>query len=108
MGHVLADITIMFDIRHLQISYNTPCLPPNFCITFVFHFSWVLQPSQEKLKTMFMQRFFFVERRGAGAGEGQARCIVGDLQVSNDNLRSGPILSYVLPLSFRFALPAGV
>ena len=108
VGHVLADITIMFDIRHLQISYNTPCLPPNFCITFVFHFSWVLQPSQEKLKTMFMQRYFFLERRGAGAGEGQARCIVGDLQVSNDNLRSGPILSYVLPLSFRFALPAGV
>ena len=27
--------------------------PAKFCITFVFHFSWVLQPSQEKLKTMF-------------------------------------------------------
>ena len=106
--NVLADMAIMPDIRHLQISYNTPCLSPNFCITFVFHFSWVLQPSQEKLKTMFMQRFFFLERGGAGAGEGQARCFVGDLQVSNDNLRSGPILSYVLPLSFRFALPAGV
>ena len=27
--------------------------PPIFCITFVFHFSWVLQPtSQEKLRTM--------------------------------------------------------
>ena len=26
-------------------------------ITFVFHFSWVLQPSQEKLKTMLMQNF---------------------------------------------------
>ena len=26
-----------------------------FCITFVFHFSWVLQPTQEKLKTMLMQ-----------------------------------------------------
>ena len=108
--NVLADMAIMLDIRHLQISYNTPCLPPppKFSITFVFHFSWVLQPSQEKLKTMFMQRFFFLERGGAGTGEGQARCIVGDLQVSNDNLRSGPILSYVLPLSFRFALPAGV
>ena len=28
--------------------------PPKFCITFVFHFSWVLQPSQEKLKTMHL------------------------------------------------------
>ena len=26
-------------------------------ITFVFHFSWVLQPCQEKLKTMLMQNF---------------------------------------------------
>ena len=52
--NVLADMAIMLDIRHLQISYNTPCLPPpppKFSITFVFHFSWVLQPSQEKLKT---------------------------------------------------------
>ena len=31
--------------------------PPKFCITFVFHFSWVLQLSQEKLKTMLMQIF---------------------------------------------------
>ena len=30
---------------------------PKFCITFVFHFSWVLQPSEEKLKTMLMQNF---------------------------------------------------
>ena len=28
-----------------------------FCITFVFHSSSVLQPSQEKLKTMLMQNF---------------------------------------------------
>ena len=31
--------------------------PPKFCITFVFPFSWVLQPFQEKLKTMLMQNF---------------------------------------------------
>ena len=31
--------------------------PPKFCISFVFHFSWVLQPFQEKLKTMLMQNF---------------------------------------------------
>ena len=46
--------------------------PPTFCITFDFHFSWVLQPSQEKLKTMLMQNF-----------GGQIRCILGDVHVTN-------------------------
>ena len=45
---------------------------PQFCITFVFHFSWVLKPSQEKMKTMLMQNF-----------GGQISCIVGDVQVAN-------------------------
>ena len=40
-----------------------------FCITFVFNFSWILQPSQEKLKTMLMQNF-----------GGQICCIAGDVQ----------------------------
>ena len=31
--------------------------PPKFCITFVFHFSWVLQPFREKLKTRLTQNF---------------------------------------------------
>ena len=31
--------------------------PPEFCINFDFHFSWVLKPSQQKLKTMVMQNF---------------------------------------------------
>ena len=45
-------------IRHLHISHNAPYLPPKkFCITFAFHFSWVLQLSQEKLKTMLMAIF---------------------------------------------------
>ena len=59
--------------RHLQIRAGSregthahcvfhACLmhlicPPTFCIIFGFHFSWVLQPSQEKLKTMLMQNF---------------------------------------------------
>ena len=43
-----------------------------FYITFVFHFSWVLQPSEEKLKTILMQN------QGGG---GQIRCIMGDVQV---------------------------
>ena len=42
--------------------------PPKFCITFVFHFSWVLQPSQEKLKTMRMQYIFTFFLGGGGWG----------------------------------------
>ena len=39
-----------------KIVNNAPYLPPvKFCLTFVFHFFWVLQPSQQKLKTMLMQ-----------------------------------------------------
>ena len=45
--------------------------PQNFAWPFFFHFSWVLQPYQEKLKTMLMQNF-----------RGQIRCI-GDVQVAN-------------------------
>ena len=50
------------------------CLSPKFCITSVFQFSWVFQPSQEKLKTMLMQNF-----------GGQTRCIMGDVQMANSN-----------------------
>ena len=35
-----------------------PHLKKKNCITFVFHFSWVLQPFQEKLKAMLMQNFW--------------------------------------------------
>ena len=59
-------------IRHLHISHNAPYLFPKFGTTFLFHFSWVLQPSQEKLKTMLMQNF-----------GGQVRCIVGNMRVAN-------------------------
>ena len=51
--------TSTFPIMHLLIC------PPNFYITFVFHFSWVLQPSQGKLKTMLMLNF-----------GGQIRCLM--------------------------------
>ena len=60
--------------RHFHISHNAPYLPPpprKFCITFVFHFSWVLQPSQEKSKTMLTQSF-----------GGQIRCIMGNVEVA--------------------------
>ena len=45
--------------------------PAKFCITFVFYFSWVLQPSQEKLITMLMQNVW-----------GQKRRTMGDVQVA--------------------------
>ena len=48
-------------VRHFHISHNAPYL----------HFSWVLQPSQEKLKTMLMQNF-----------GGQIRCIMGNAEVA--------------------------
>ena len=44
-------------IHNFHIDHNAPCLPPEFCITIVFSFSWVLQLSQEKSKTMVMQSF---------------------------------------------------
>ena len=66
----------LFWIRYFHISHNAPYLPPpppkkKCCTTFVFHFPWVLQPSQEKLKTMLLQHF-----------GGQIRCIMGDVQVA--------------------------
>ena len=45
---------------------------PKFCITFDFHFSLVLKPSQEKLKTMLTQNLLW----------GQIRCILGDVHVA--------------------------
>ena len=58
-------------MRHLHIYYNAPyLLSPKSNVTSVFHFSWVLQPSQEKLKTVLTQNF-----------GGQRRCIMGNVQV---------------------------
>ena len=58
-------------IHHLHIPHMHLICPPKFSITFVFHFSWILQPPQEKLKTNAykMQNF----------GK-QIRCIMGDVQ----------------------------
>ena len=39
---------------------------PKFCIAIAFDFSWNDWNTQEKLKTMFMQFFFF----GVGGGRG--------------------------------------
>ena len=66
-----------FLIMHL-ICTPPPPLPKKkkkFSVTFVFHFSWVLQASQEKLKTMLMRNL----------GE-QIRCIMGDVEVAYELL----------------------
>ena len=58
-------------LRQFRIPHDAPYCPPKFCITFVFHFSWVLQPPQEKLKTTLMRNF-----------GGQIRCITGNMGVA--------------------------
>ena len=59
---------------HTPLAYLPSCTlfppppappPPKFCVTCLFHFSWVLQSSKEKLKTILMQNF-----------GGQIRCIM--------------------------------
>ena len=63
---------------HLHISHYAPYLPNKFCIA--FHFSWVLQLSQEKLKTMLMQNYG--GRGGGGGGANKVhygRCASGVL-----------------------------
>lgn len=47
--------------------YMTLCLPPKFCISFLFNFSWVLKSSQEKLKTMLKQNVGGANKRYYGA-----------------------------------------
>ena len=54
--------------------------PSKFCITFGFHFSWVLvQPFREELKTMLMQNF----EGGGGRGANKVNFGTGDVQVAN-------------------------
>ena len=51
-----------FTIRHSVHSPFSPCLPPKILhkfLTMVSSFSWVLQSSQEKSKTMLMLSYYF-------------------------------------------------
>ena len=74
----------MIFIRHLDISHNCLICPSRLCTTFVFHFSWVLQPSQEKSNAY--AKFFW---GGGGGGReggwlgGGIRGIMGNVQVTN-------------------------
>ena len=61
-------------VRHLHISHNAPHSPPKNLHNFVFHFSWVLQPSQGTLKTMLKYNL------GGGGGANKVhygRCASG-------------------------------
>lgn len=49
--------TFIFSTMHLICS-------PNFCIIFVFHFSWVFKLSKEKLKTILNMQYF-LSKQGA-------------------------------------------
>ena len=51
---------------HFHRDHNAPCLPPKFYIIIIFKFSWTLQPSQEKSKTIVMNFFFFFGGGGGG------------------------------------------
>ena len=56
-NNVGPNATSTFSIMHLNCPPHPPPQKKKICITFVFYFSWVLQPSQEKLKTISMQNF---------------------------------------------------
>ena len=86
-------MAIVLDIRHLQISHNTPCLPPQFLHNLCFSFLLGITAVPREIQNNVMQIFFWV---GGGGGGGQARCIVGDLRVPNGNWRSGPILAVLI------------
>ena len=82
--------TSTFPITHL---IRPPPPKKKICITFVFHFSWVLQPSQEKLKTILMQTFFLEGVQGGANKVHYGKC--GSVE-SEKTLGTG--LAYMLIL----------
>ena len=62
--------------------------PPKFCITFIFHFFWALQPSQEKLKNNAYAKF------------------LGANKVHYGNVEMAYIERGHLPDTFRFQFPS--
>ena len=66
-GHIDRQSLVSIKYATYTSSIRHFICPPKFCITFAFHFSWVLQPPQEKLKTMLVQN---VKGGGGGGGGG--------------------------------------
>ena len=67
-----------FCIRHFYISQIHLGCTPSQCISIVFNFSWDDCNTQEKWRTKVMQNL-----GEGGGGRGQARCIMGDVQMAN-------------------------
>ena len=74
---------INFKWTRMHLVYPLPPLLPKFCITVHSNFSWVLQSSQEKSKTVVIQFFFFFLGGGGGWLEGHRASIMGDLKLVN-------------------------
>ena len=73
--------TCKSSVMHL-ICPPPPPIPSNF-----FYFSRVLQPSQEKLKTKLMQKFFLVRVGGRGKNKVHyERCASGECIITGENL----------------------
>ena len=67
---VFDKIISVSSIHHLRISNLASfCLPTKFCIALVFNFPWLLQLSQEKLKTVLLQTFGGVNKANNGECE---------------------------------------
>ena len=65
------------EVRTRQIlREKADCKQSKFCTTFVFHFSWVLQPSQEKI----------IENNAYAKFWGQIRCVMGNVEVAYRSL----------------------
>ena len=63
----------VWTIHHFHISYNALYLPPKFCVSIIFNFSWDGCNTQEKWKTKVVQNL---------GGGGQIRCIMGNVEVA--------------------------
>ena len=76
-----ANFYSVLSVRHLHISHDAAYLPPKFRVTFVFHFSWVLQPSQQKLKNNAYEKFLGANKVHYG------RCASGVLRIQQSPLQ---------------------
>ena len=76
-----ANFYSVLSVRHLHISHDAAYLPPKFRVTFVFHFSWVLQPCQQKSKNNAYAKFLGANKVHYG------RCASGVLRIQQSPLQ---------------------
>ena len=74
---------INFKWTRMHLVYPLPPLLPKFCITVHSNFSWVLQSSQEKSRTVVIQFFFFFWGRGGGSKVHCGLCENGEWQIKH-------------------------